>query len=500
MRAESAVAITFSGPEGAILPVVETLVGVPQSTQIVVRTGAMDLDTAYTALVSQVSDAAGNVSGQATVGFTSPGAFSPFTPLVDDIAPTVASVRATSPTEVEVRFSERVASATVVAEAFALAHAEGGVAPTLVSVRPAQGGLSAIITTSEQERQEAYTLSLTGIEDVAGNEMDDLTLPFDGFGEFDAPEIEWAQPLSPTRVAVKWNEAVTADSATRPEAYVINGLTISSVRFSNSDALKNAAFNPAWAPLRQDIVILSTSPMVPAGAYEVVATGVQDLSLNDSSTSATFDGVGESPEVDVILSYLVSDSATVVGVGAGGAPGTPGRALSPSDVATQREGIFVVGTALNESGSTPVEDHAFTIALGGFPPDGAPLDGVEFELVDDGTGGDAAANDNVYTARISSVPLGSTISFKAFASFTSSFGAENPQFPGAAFADAEAGPSVFGDGQEYPGNDNAVFLVADRDEDGIIRVDNLFGDEISFKRKTGFPAFHFAIDHARRRD
>jgi hypothetical protein len=188
----------------------------------------------------------------------------------------------------------------------------------------------------------------------------------------------------------------------------------------------------------------------------------------------------------------------VVGVGAGGSAGVPARALSPSSFDQQREGMFVLGTALNDSGSAPIDSHPFTTALGGFPLEGSPLDGVEPELHDDGQNGDATANDNIYTVLIPDVPLGSTLSWKAFASFTTTFAAANPGFPGAAFADAARGPSVFGDGQEYPGNDNAVLLISDSDGDGRIRIENLFGDEITFKRKTGFPAFHWAIDRARR--
>ena len=32
----------------------------------------------------------------------------------------------------------------------------------------------------------------------------------------------------------------------------------------------------------------------------------------------------------------------------------------------------------------------------------------------------------------------------------------------------------------------------------VIIIDCLFGDEITYKRKTGFPAFHFALGNARR--
>ncbi|MFZ9889771.1 MAG: hypothetical protein ACO3JL_19925, partial [Myxococcota bacterium] len=326
------------------------------------------------------------------------------------------------------------------------------------------------------------------------------TLDFNGYGEFDPPVIEWARAVTPTRVAVKWNEAVTAGSAAGLGNYVLNELTVSSARFGASDELRGAAFNTTWAPLATDLVILSVSPMTAGATYTVTATGVQDLSGNASASSASFTGVAQTPTVDVVLSYLVSDTAAVVGVGLGGSPDVPNRALSPGDFDNQREGLFLIGTALNESGATALVDHPFTLALGGYPEDGAPLDGVETELLDDGVGGDSAAGDRVYSLRIRDVPLGSTLSWKAFASFTSSFGAANPQVPGASFADPTLGPSVFSDGQEFPGNDNAVFLVADHDGDGKIVIENLFGDEITYKRKTGFPAFHMAVDRSRRRE
>ncbi len=497
---DAGVVARLTGDEGE-LPIAELFLGQPLPNQIVVRTGSMELDAAYSLFLGGVRDAAGNdVGAGVTAGFTSPAAFSPFTPLVDDISPTVSSVLATSPTEITVRFSERVAAETVALGDFTLSHAEGGTPPALLSVRTAGGGQQAVLTTSEQERQAPYALAVSGVEDVAGNALEAVSVSVAGFGEFEPPAILWARAVTPTRVAVKWDEPVTAGTAGALGNYGINELSLTSTRFGASDELRSAAFNATWAPLATDLVILSVSPMTAGASYTVTSTGVQDLSGNESSSSATFTGVAEAPKVDVVLSYLVSDSAPVVGVGSGGSPAVPNRALSPGDLDAQREGLFVIGTALTESGAQPETDHPFTLALGGFPADGAPLDGEEPELVDDGSAGDAAAGDRVYTVVIEDVPLGSTLSWKAFAPFTTAFGSANPEVPGASFADATAGPGAFSDGQEYPGNDNAVYLVADVDGDGRIVVENLFGDEITFKRKTGFPAFHMATDRARRRE
>jgi hypothetical protein len=495
-----AVVARVTGDDGD-LPIAEVFIGQPLPTQVVVRTGSMDLDTSYSLFLDGLQDIAGNpLAGGATAGFTSPAAFAPFTPLVDEDPPAVVEAVATSPTEITVRFSERLAAATVALEDFTLTHAAAGTAPALLSARTESGGRNVILTTEDQQRQEPYLLAVSGVEDTAGNAIDPVSLPVAGFGEFDPPEILWAKAVTPTRVAVKWAEPIQAGSAEQLLNYTINELQVTDVRFGASEEMRGAAFNTVWAPLAADLVILSVTPMTNNASYTVNATGVLDLSGNESSTSASFTGVSQARTVDVVLTYLVSDTATVVGVGAGGSPGTPSRALSPSDFDAQREGLFVLGTALNETGSMHIDDHPFTAALTGFPEEGAPLDGQEPELVDDGSGADAAAGDRLYTVRIDDVPLGSTLSWKAFASFTTAFGSANPEVPGAAFADATPGPSVFSDGQEYPGNDNAVYLVADHDGDGQIVIEALFGDEITFKRKTGFPAFHMVVDVARRRD
>ena len=495
--APGVVAVGISSDGGA-LPIVESVVGQPLTTQVVVRTGSMQNDTAYAVVVSGLADARGNaLTAPVTAGFTSPGSFQPFQPLIDDVPPSVSLVRATSPTEIEVTFTERLAEATVALADFSIGGA-GAPNPTVSAVRVLGGGLRVLLTTTTQTRQAAYTLTVQGVDDVAGNTLTNVTVPLSGFGEFDPPEIARVIPLSSTSIALLWNEAVTAQSASRITSYLVSEVQITAVRFGGSDELKSAAFNATFAPLRTDIVILTTTAMTGGGTYQVSAEGVTDLSGNESAAEASFTAVSQAPTVDVLLTYTISDSIGVVGVGAGGAASPPSRALSPATVSQQREGVFVLGTALSQNGATQIANHPFTTALGGFPADGAPLTGVEPELRDDGSNGDRTARDNVYTVRIPGVPVGSTLSWKSFASFTTAFASSNPTFPGAAFADAARGPAAFGDGQEYPGNDNAVFIVGDDDGDGVVTVDCLFGDEITFKRKTGFPAFHLALGRARR--
>ncbi|MBI1947959.1 MAG: hypothetical protein HYS27_19875 [Deltaproteobacteria bacterium] len=491
--------VRVTGEDGADLAIVETMVAVPLPNQLVVRTGAMANDAPYSLLIGGLADLGGHVQAQpVTAGFSSPAQFQPFTPIVDEEPPALVSVRPTSPTEIEVTFNERLTDDAAAPAHFAIARVGGGAAPTVSSARMGAGGVKVVLTTSAQGLQEPYLLTVSGVSDVAGNVLDSAQLAFPGFGELEPPVIDRVVSLGPTKVALLWNEALTADSASRLTNYSVSEVSVTAVRFGASDELRGAAFNTTYAPLAADIVVLTTTPMTGGGSYTVSAQGVTDLSGNESAEVETFTAAASAPLVDVLLTYQISDTAGVIGVGPGGSAGVPARALSPATLSAQREGVFVLGTALSDSGASPIADHPFTLALTGFPEEGASLTGVEPELLDNGTGGDAVAGDHVFSRLIPDVPLGSTLSWKAFAPFTTTFAQQNPSYPGAAFADAPRGPSVFGDGQEYPGNDNAVLLVADIDGDGRIVIDNLFGDEITFKRKTGFPAFHLAVDRARR--
>ena len=136
------------------------------------------------------------------------------------------------------------------------------------------------------------------------------------------------------------------------------------------------------------------------------------------------------------------------------------------------------------------------VQLGTFPAEESPLTGIDPQLKDDGQGADAKAGDNVYTIRIKGVPLGTSIIYKAFAPYTVAC-KSTPTCTGyaqAAFADATPGPAAFSDGQEFPGNENAVRILGDRDGDGVVRIDNLFGDETTYKKFTNKAPFVWVVD------
>ena len=103
----------------------------------------------------------------------------------------------------------------------------------------------------------------------------------------------------------------------------------------------------------------------------------------------------------VLLEILISDTQTAWG-------SVPARALAPARLDAEREGVFVVG-------------------VGGFPPEGSPLGGVEPQALDDGTRGDRVAGDRVYTLAVRDVPLGQALEWKAFAPYTVAWKNAHPQ-------------------------------------------------------------------------
>jgi hypothetical protein len=494
--------VSITDEAGAPLPSTVLVVGIPRPTQAVLKTGPMGLGRGYTVLVSRSADTAGHATTEPkTVAYAAPGAYTPFTPVVDSDPPVVNTVVVDGPTSLTVKFSERVAATAAEVARYTIELRAGGAGPAVTAARLVDAGRAVRLTTAQQGFREAYTLVVTNIDDQATppNRLLEQRVSFEGFGDSDAPTLLWAKPMGPDRVVLKFSEPVGGSSASTASNYLLTGgVAVRAALGSGSDSVRVCAFNTDWAPFRRDLVVLSTDPMQAGTDYTVTATGVLDISGNASSTTATFTAVGTRPQVTVLLRYLVSQTSPVLGAGQGGAAAVPARAISPQTLASQREGLFLLGTALTEDGATPVQDSPVTRTLSGFPAEGSPLDGAEPAGRDDGQGGDETAGDNIFTVRVDNVPLGTVISYKAFASYSVAYRDAHPEDPLAAFADATPGPFVFSDGQEFPGNDNAAWILADEDGDGKVVLDNLFGDEVTFKRKTGFRPFAWVTDAWRR--
>lgn len=489
--------VEVNDSDGNTLSSAVQYVGAPlRSTQIFVQTAEQFPQATYIVSVANVDDSSGNTSTAQTANFVAPGVATACQ-VVDDVAPALVELTATRPTQLRLRFSEQIHSSSVVPENFVISHRQGGTAPQVLSAILAGGGAEVLLETERQEIGAPYTLAISDIADLAQppNVLAQDSLDFSGFGEHDPPTFQ-ARAVTPTLVMLRFNEPVTAETAMQASHYSIPGLTLGAVEFSASPSLIAAAVSAA-APIAEDLVLLHTSPQQAGQSYSVAVNGVADLSGNLSASSADFNGLAEAPLVDLRIEYLVSRSATVLGAGPAGSSGVPGRAISVETLNSEREGVFIRGEALSEDGTSAIAGHPVTVALGGFPARGdeglQDFAGPDPQLVDDASGGDRVAGDGVYSMLIRDVPLGSVVAFKAFASYSTAY-RDSSGDPAALMADADPGPSQYDDGEEYPGNDNGARILADSDGDGVVVLRNLFGDEVSYKRREDGPIFVWVDD------
>lgn len=443
---------------------------------------AMTPGAAYTVRYRGATDARGFVDRrERTQTILAPETCAPFSPLSDRDPPRVIEVTATDLTEVTVRFDERLDPPTAArAEAYAI-QTSGGAPLEVTRAEVLPDRSSVLLTTASQRILEPYRLTVSNISDAAdpANVLTSTAVPFAGFGELVPPIAERARAIDRDRIVVRFDEALDPTSALTAANYSIDGLMILGVAFSGDPGRRALAFNPALAPRIRDAVLLSVSPMTAGASYTLAIDGVRDLSGNASSTNVSFVGAGAPPSIDVILEYEISDTTKVAGA-------IPSRAISLATLSSSREGVFVLGArATADNTPAPGRDAPVNDALGGFGMEGQPLDGIEPRLADNGAAPDAIAGDGIFSVRIASVPLGTAIIWKTFAPYSTAYRDANPSDAFASFADVLPGPSVFADGQEYPGNENGIVVLDDGDGDGVVRVRALFGDEITYKKHTG---------------
>ena len=442
---------------------------------------------AYTVRYRGATDAGGRSDRRwrsATV--LSPERETPLRPLVDTAAPQIVEVRATDLTELEVRFDELLDPATIAADRFAVAHLSSGDPLAVSAAALTADRQGVLLTTARQAILEMYSLTASQVADIADppNALMSTTVEFVGFGEREPPKVSKARAIAGTQVVVRFDEPVDATTALDAGNYDISGLTVSAVAFSGDPERRALAFSPTSAPKIRDTVVLTTSPMTAGASYTLGVSGVLDRSRNPADTaSVAFSGVDAAPTVDVIIEYEVSDSVKVGGR-------IPSRAISPAALDDSREGLFIMGSrTAGDDTPVPGTSGPGNDALGGFPIEGQPLDGIEPRMRDDGNGADAAGGDAVFTILVPNVPLGTTLIWKAFAPFTTAYRDRNPSDTTAAFADAIPGPAAFADGQEFPGNENGAVILDEGAVAGQVRIRCLYGDEVTYKKHTGGAAF-----------
>jgi hypothetical protein len=454
--------------------------------------GAMLPGVAYAVRHRGATDRAGLVERRVRVQTVlAPERCVPLTPLADRAAPVVTEALATDLTEVTVRFDERIDPATAsVSTNYEIRPSGGGAELAIASAEVLPDRASVRLVTAPQQILAAYTLTVSRISDAAdpANVLATQSIELAGFGERRPPQVTRARAIAADRVLVRFDEPVEPTTALDVARYRIDGLTITRVEFSGDPARRALAFNPVLAPRIREAVLLHTTPMSAGAGYSVVVDGVRDLSGNPGQSTVSFSGVSTAPLVDVVLEYRVSDTERIAG-------SVPARAISLATLSESREGVFVLGARQGVDGR-PVtgRDAPVNDVLGGFGVEGQALDGIEPRLSDNGAPPDLAAGDGIFSIVVPRVPLGTTIIWKAFASFSTQYRDRNPADTLAAFADGLPGPSTFTDGQEFPGNENGALVLDDGSSDGVVRIRCLFGDELTYKKSTGGAAFVWVFD------
>lgn len=423
-----------------------------------------------------------------TVTVLAPASESPRLPLVDRAPPRVRSATVTDVTELVVRFDEALDPATVQASAFSAARVGSGEALAISAAELLPDRRSVRLTSARQPLFVDYRLTVSGVGDVAdpANVLTSTTIAVRSFGERRPPTLLRARAVGPDQVLLRFDEPLDATSAAAAASYRLDGgAAVVSASFADDPARRGLAFSGRLAPRQRELVLLTTSVLDAGRTYTVSAPAVADLSGNLASGGATVVGVSQAPTVDVLLEVRVSDGVAVAGQ-------IPARALSPAAVGESREGVFVLGARASADG-VPAEGPGGAVndTLGGFPREGQPLDGIEPRLHDDGTTGDRVAGDGIYSVLVPRVPLGTTLLWKAFAPYTTGY-RDRSGDRAAAFADATPGPSAFSDGQEYPGNENGVIVLDEGATAGVVRIQAVFGDEVTYKKFSAGPAFVWA--------
>lgn len=446
---------------------------------------ALQPGVAYTVGYAGAADAAGHLDLDLhTQTLLAPETCVPFGPLVDRAPPRVTGVQATDLTEITVRFDKRVDPSTATVAAAYAVMSRGGTPLAISAAAMLPDQQSVALTTAPQQILTPYRLSVRGIADANDppNVLTSTAVEFVGFGDRTPPNVLRVRAIGPGQVLVRFDKALDPLTAGDASRYAIPGLMVTQATFAGDPTRRVLAFNPALAPKIRDAVLLATSMMTAGQSYTLNVDGVHDLSGNPAKASAAFTGVAQPPAVDVVLEYQISDGMKVAGM-------LPSRAISLAELQASREGVFVLGArARVDNTPAPGNGPPVNDALGGFGMDGAQIDGLARPLLDNGVAPDLVPGDGVFTVRVPAVPLGTTIIWKAFASYSAAYHVANPSDPDAAFADALPGPSVFSDGQEYPGNENGMVVLDDAGK-GSVRVRCLFGDEVTFKKASGGPAF-----------
>lgn len=211
------------------------------------------------------------------------------------VAPTVSSVVASDESTIVVMFSEDLTSSTVTASLLSFATPFGAVPPSILTIALSPGNTLTISLSNEMTDGAPYSLSIaSGAEDLAGNPLAPVSIPFDGVG--DLPGVSTATMVDASKVILTFTKDMTPDGALLSRSnYSIDAVSSGS----------GAVFIESVIRLDGRRVQLNVTPATNGATYAIsVATdGPVDLFSNpiaSDETTATFVAIATTPTIERI--------------------------------------------------------------------------------------------------------------------------------------------------------------------------------------------------------
>ena len=331
---------TFSQCAGANLATsVSTTATVLNSTQVVVST-LTNAGVANGTCKLTVNAGTGILgSNGAALSASANTAYFPYS-TSDSTPPVVGSVSAVNAVTVRVTFNEPIDNTTAVASNFSFSPA---LTAGAVTCQTGAGNYTYCDVTTSAQTTQAYSVTVSGIKDVAGNTISTAATSFTGDGK---PYITGIIPIDAFSVRVQWSEPITATGNDIVD-YLVNGATVDTVSVFPSGATTSDTFTFTLA-----------TAMTSGTTYT--------LTYADAGT-LTADTTGNNP----VSPMTIPSSGVFTGPAFTSAPQVT-SANSPS--ATTVRVIF--NEALDNSPATSMLNTNFTISGIGCPNGGANISSV----------------------------------------------------------------------------------------------------------------------------
>ncbi len=241
---------------------------------------------------------------------------------------------------ITVFFNEPLADPTVVPGNFSV---EGGPAVSDAAYDDAEFAVA--LTLAAPLDPGSYTVTVTGVEDLAGNATDGAAIPVTFDPDLTPPALASVRALDATTVAVVFTEPVDPASAGDPARYAIdNGI----------GQPVGAVVAPEGDPAR--VVLTLGAPLAGPQSYMLTATGIEDLAGNvlGSDAATFFFGEGDVPAArDLVVNEIMYDP--------------PDAATDEyAELLNRSDGLFDLSefTLSDEATTVPVADAALFLGPG----------------------------------------------------------------------------------------------------------------------------------------